>query len=123
MRYQCVQSTMEDQPAHEPTSDDPERHSTLVERLSNGDELALEELGLSINAFAYPNGDYGEREVAAVKEAGYACALTVDAGLNDADTDLFRLKRIGVDDGASATEMIVKASGIVDLVKRLGRSG
>lgn len=83
----------------------------------HGCKTALEELGLSINAFAFPNGNYTDREVAAVEQAGYVCALTVDPGYNTRETDLFRLKRIGVDDDASATEMIVKASGIVDLVK------
>lgn len=82
-----------------------------------GCKTALEGLGLSINAFAFPNGDYTDREVAAVEQAGYACALTVDAGYNTRETDVFRLKRIGVADAASPTEMIVKASGIVDVVK------
>lgn len=83
----------------------------------------LEELGLAINAFTYPNGDYGDREVAEVEAGGYACALTVDAGLNTRETDLFRLKRIAINDAAPPSEVIVKASGIVDLVNRVARSG
>src|SRR6266571_1411070 len=49
---------------------------------------------LAIQALAYPNGSYTEREANLVKKAGYTCALSLDLGFNDATTDLFRLKRI-----------------------------
>src|ERR1035441_10495319 len=35
---------------------------------------------LNINALAYPNGDYTNREIVICKSAGYKCAITVDAG-------------------------------------------
>ncbi len=77
----------------------------------------LEALGLTINVLSYPNGDYADREADAVSRAGYACAITVDTGFNTNGTDLLRLRRLGVDDGASPTELIVKASGRVDFAK------
>src|SRR5205823_1109167 len=57
-----------------------------------------EQYRLSIEALAFPNGDYGEREIALARTAGYVCALTLDRGLNDERTDLFRLRRIALSD-------------------------
>lgn len=77
--------------------------------------------GLDIYALAYPNGDYCDRDVTLVEQAGYACALTIDEGLNDAHTDLYRLKRIIIPDDAGIDELIVKASGFWAVLKRLFR--
>ena len=86
----------------------------------------LEGLGLTINTLSYPNGDYTTRDTAALERAGYTCGITVDPGYNTGETDLFRLRRIGVDDKASPAELIVKASGLIDfsklLMDRVGRS-
>lgn len=76
------------------------------------------EYGLDIYALAFPNGDYSEREIAMAAEAGYACALTVEAGFNGPDTDLFRLKRLGLTDEAGLNELLVKASGLWGYVRR-----
>jgi len=76
-----------------------------------------EQYGLSIQALAFPNGDYGEREIALARKAGYACALTLDPGFNDERTDLFRLRRIALSDGASVHELIVKTSGLWNLLR------
>lgn len=68
--------------------------------------------GLHIYAFAYPNGDYSERDLELVRHAGYECALTIDGGYNDVRTDLFRLRRIPMHDAADDDELMVKASGL-----------
>ena len=76
--------------------------------------------GLSVFALSYPNGDYSAREMRLAKDAGYACALSVDFGFNSAKTDLYRLRRIAIDDdqdGPSA--LLVKASGVWGFLKRL----
>lgn len=67
---------------------------------------------LNINALAYPNGDYTDREVRFLQEAGYTCGITVDHGYNDLHSDLFRLKRISVNDARSLDELVVKSSGL-----------
>ena len=82
------------------------------------DELTRD-LGLDIYAFAYPNGDYCDRDVALAAQAGYACALTIDEGSNDASTDPYRLKRIIIPDDAGMDELVVKASGLWAAVSRL----
>jgi len=79
--------------------------------------------GLSINALAYPNGDYSSREIAAAQQSGYQCALTLDPGFNSRTTPAFQLKRICINDDASLSELIVKASGLWELLKDLTRGG
>jgi peptidoglycan/xylan/chitin deacetylase (PgdA/CDA1 family) len=73
----------------------------------------LEEMyGLKIYALSYPNGDYSDREISIAKKEGYTCGITVDVGFNSQDTDIFKLKRLSIRDGADINELLVKASGI-----------
>lgn len=71
-----------------------------------------------IYAFAYPNGDYSNREITHVKQSGYQCALTVDYGYNDDNTDLFRLKRISLNDSGSVLENVIKSTGLWRFIKK-----
>ena len=73
---------------------------------------------LQVYAFAYPNGDYSDREIAFVQKAGYTCALTCDPGFNDAATPLFTLKRIDMNYDADINELLVRASGLWAYVQR-----
>ncbi len=79
--------------------------------------------GLSIYAFAYPNGDYSPRDTVLARKAGYACALTIDGGYNTPKTDMFRLRRLRVDDKADMNELIVKASGLWSFFERILKRG
>ena len=84
---------------------------------------ALErEHGLKIYALAYPNGDYSNRDVGLLQEAGYTCGLTLDTGFNDFRTDPFRLRRVALPDEAGINEVIVKASGLWTFLKACFRS-
>lgn len=94
------------------------------------DDLAMQEIGrsktdlekrygLNVSAFSYPNGSYGEREIEYTRATGYECALTVEDGYNNERTDLFRLKRISVPDDADINELLVRASGLWGMLKRL----
>jgi peptidoglycan/xylan/chitin deacetylase (PgdA/CDA1 family) len=77
-----------------------------------GSKTLLEnEFGLTINAFSYPNGYYSQRDIELCKKAGYTCGITLDVGYNTADTDIFRLKRLSVNDTDDINELAVKASG------------
>jgi peptidoglycan/xylan/chitin deacetylase (PgdA/CDA1 family) len=85
-------------------------------------KIQLEEkFGLSINALAYPNGDYSAREIAAAEASGYKCAVTLDNGFNSRETPAFQLKRICINDDAEIAEMLVKASGVWEFLKNLAR--
>ena len=80
-----------------------------------------QDYGFDVVALAYPNGDYSDRECAIARAAGYECALTVDLGFNSRKSDMFRLKRIAIDDGDAKDELCVKACGLWGLLKRLIR--
>lgn len=81
-------------------------------------ETLEQDYQLEINAFAYPNGDYGQREVDFLRKAGYDLAVTVDAGLNSIKSDPFRLKRLSSNDTADINELIVKSSGLWSVLKK-----
>ncbi len=61
--------------------------------------------GQPVGAFAYPQGDYDERVVEAVKRAGYRTATTVDQGRAHLNGDLLRLPRILVSDNTTPAMM------------------
>lgn len=83
-----------------------------AEEIFQSKQVLEADFGLNINAFAYPNGDYSDRDIRLLQEAGYECAITVDYGFNTTQTDLFRLKRLSVNDADNLDELIVKASGV-----------
>ena len=82
-------------------------------------EILEDEYGLHIYAVAYPNGDYCDRDIELCKEAGCACGLTVDYGFNSLKTDLFKLRRLSVNDTDNMDELIVKASGVWGFFREL----
>jgi peptidoglycan/xylan/chitin deacetylase (PgdA/CDA1 family) len=85
-----------------------------------GSKAELEHnFGLRIYALAFPNGDYSDRDISLVREAGYRCALTLDGGYNSDRTDLFRLRRLRLSDDADENELVVKASGLWSFLERL----
>jgi peptidoglycan/xylan/chitin deacetylase (PgdA/CDA1 family) len=68
--------------------------------------------GREVHHFAYPNGRYGEREVALLRELGYRSARTIELGWVDSGSDPFRLKMIGVPDDASVDLLAAQLAGI-----------
>lgn len=83
--------------------------------------ILRERFNLETRAFAYPNGDYSERDVTLARDAGFECGFTIDAGYNDRLSDPFLLKRILVPDDAGLDELAVKASGLWGGLMRLAR--
>jgi peptidoglycan/xylan/chitin deacetylase (PgdA/CDA1 family) len=73
--------------------------------------------------FAFPNGNYGPREIELVKAAGYKTARTCDIGWNDQLTDPFRLRAMIISDEASTAMFAVQLTGIPRLLKYWFRSG
>jgi hypothetical protein len=64
------------------------------------------------HAWAWRNGDFGDRDAGLVASAGYAWAFTTRPGANDARTDRYRMYRMVVRDDAPAWEAVVRASGM-----------
>lgn len=80
-----------------------------------GGKRDLEEgLGRPVAVFCYPAGLYGEREVALVREAGYAAATTTDPGTNDSAADPLRLRRTLVFGGESLDVFRLRLAGRLD---------
>ena len=79
-------------------------------------QILEQEYDLAINAIAYPNGDYSDRDIKLVKDAGYAFGITVDYGFNTIKTDPYRLKRLSVYDTDNIDAVSVKASGVWTLL-------
>ncbi len=82
-------------------------------------EVLRRQCGLEVNALAYPHGNYSDRDIRLCEQAGYDCGLTVDPGFNTVKTNRYRLKRLPVNDTDDLNELIVKASGLWELLKRL----
>ncbi len=62
---------------------------------------------------AYPKGDYSTPIAQRAARLGYRCALTTDEGLNDANTDLFALKRLFIGDDDATPIFAARVSGLM----------
>lgn len=69
-------------------------------------------LGGACEHFAYPNGNYGDREVGFVAAAGYKSARTCDVGWSDDRSDPLRLPTIIIDDRASTRRFAAQLTGL-----------
>ncbi|MDQ3706188.1 MAG: polysaccharide deacetylase family protein [Chloroflexota bacterium] len=81
--------------------------AALAHELTAPRKLLEERLGIPVRAFAYPQGDYDDRVVQAVRAAGYATATTVDQGRAVPGSDPLRLPRLLVSN--NTTPEIMKA--------------
>jgi peptidoglycan/xylan/chitin deacetylase (PgdA/CDA1 family) len=73
--------------------------------------------------FAFPNGDYGQREIELLKQYGYCSARTVDVGWNDETTDPFRIKAVEIRDDASLTWFAAQLTGLFQYARYLVQGG
>lgn len=91
-----------------PTCDEAECREEIV--TSRGEIEAL--VGEPCRHFSYPNGDYGARERALARTAGYASARTIDPGFNGARTDVHALRAVVVPDDASVHRLVGALAGL-----------
>ena len=66
----------------------------------------------AVELFAYPYGWWDERVRRAVRDAGYAGAMTLDHGFNSPGCDPWRVRRINVPAGIGAAPFEAWASGV-----------
>lgn len=82
-----------------PKASDEEVHNQLVKS-----KEALEwRLGKKVEYLAYPGGEYDQRVIRLVKEAGYRAAFTVNFGRDRINSTLYTLNRIPIFGGESHT--------------------
>ena len=91
-----------------PTLTDAELEYELVTSRS----MVHRATGVWPELFAYPYGRWDARVRARVRDAGYRAALTLDAGLNDASSDLLALRRINVPAGISSAAFEAWTAGL-----------
>lgn len=70
--------------------------------------------------FAFPNGDFGSRELELIREAGYDTARTINLGWNGLHTDPLGLRCTGVTDNASVHMLAAQLSGASAWLRRAG---
>ena len=68
------------------------------EEITESKRIIEKEIGEKISFFSYPHGGHNETIKQIVKENGFDCAVTIVYGKNYLESDLFALKRIGVND-------------------------
>lgn len=71
-----------------------------------------EKLGHPVRAFAYPYGDFGEREVRGVQQAQIPWAVTTVEGINTPQTDPHLLHRIVVGEHQHWLVLAAKVAGV-----------
>ena len=69
--------------------------------------------------FAFPNGDYGNREIENLKESGFLTARTTRYGLNGPSTDQYQLKILGATDDASLNLLRAQMTGLPYFLKSI----
>ncbi len=95
--------------------------SELAEEVKRQGE-DLEPLGITAQHFAFPNGDYSEDVIKTLQSVGFQSARTIDIGWCNLQTDLYRLKSIGITDTASVTKLKIQLSGIFGWVFHIVKS-
>jgi peptidoglycan/xylan/chitin deacetylase (PgdA/CDA1 family) len=68
-------------------------------------------LGRRVEAFCYPAGLFGERELRFVADAGYRIAVSCEPGVNRRDTDRFALRRRQIDPRDGGLDFRAKLGG------------
>ena len=78
----------------------------IHEELIKSKETLISESAVhpSFIPFSYPNGNYDEKVVRMVKDAGYHIAVTTENGWNDSETPPFHLRRMAIHQDMSSTK-------------------
>lgn len=79
--------------------------SALTNELATPRSTLEAKLGVPVRSFAYPQGDYDERVVQAVRAAGYLTATTVDQGRAGLKSDPLLLPRLLVSGNTTPAAM------------------
>lgn len=78
-------------------------------------------LGYAVSAFCYPNGASTPAIREMVRRAGYACAVTVEPGLNEGRSDRYALRRFTMMAAEGPYTLLARLSGFEAGLKRVAR--
>jgi peptidoglycan/xylan/chitin deacetylase (PgdA/CDA1 family) len=96
--------------------------ATLAHELRQSKEQIESRLGVECYAFAYPNGspaDYGEREKRTLRDAGYACALSLRNSLNRQSPDLYDIDRVNIGRQFDTVTLHAALTGVLGGARRV----
>lgn len=90
---------------------------TLTEResrheLQHSHDDLIRNLAVDIPTLSYPKGEYSDLLADDARRVGYACAVTTDRGVNEANHDLFTLGRTLIGDFDDEASFAVRVSGL-----------
>ena len=107
------------------------KSETMEKEISLSKKVIEDNTMIPCRLFSYPNGsvgDFNAETKALLKKSGYSCALTTIEGMNDKYSDVFELKRFGVDNREDLIMFIMTLSGVLQffmnmrhLIKKLLR--
>jgi len=87
--------------------------SDLEREVSLSKKILEEWIGRAVTCFSYPNGDHGEREMAALCRAGYRVAFTTEQRHGRAESgDPLALPRFALLNEGSISENVCRATGL-----------
>lgn len=101
-------------------------HEVDLEREIGESKRAIEaQICSECYAFAYPNGsplDFGPREQASLRTAGYRCAFALNGSLNDLRTNLYALDRVNISREFDGPLFEAAVSGVLSRLRKLRAS-
>jgi peptidoglycan/xylan/chitin deacetylase (PgdA/CDA1 family) len=87
--------------------------ATLAREIGESRRRLQKAFGVPVNFFCYPAGRYDETVIAAVEQAGYLAATTVNPGLAEPDEGArFALNRVRVNAGVSGATLVGQLQGL-----------
>jgi len=88
--------------------------------ITDSKEIIEKELGNKIDMISYPFGlvtDFNQDVKKSAEDAGYIFGFTAMNGVNDSSTDLFELRRIGIESSDNMFTFRAKLNGALDLLE------
>ena len=91
----------------------------LKSEIIESSDLVCEVTGTFPFAFAPPFGIYDDRVINFLKKRGFKCCLSIKPGVNNLNTDLFQLMRIGIPKHCNLSEFVSRIDGMWDQIRKL----
>ncbi len=85
-------------------------NKSLKQEIELSKKILEDKLGTEINTFCYPYGDYDEKVISAVKEAGYKLAFSVNSGHIIKGDNPYTLKRLHMRHNTNVFRLLLKLS-------------